>query len=376
MRIAVIGTGSIGSQALWQLSQQDCEVVGFELFQPGHSRGAAAGENRVFNFIELEDLRVLPMTERADELYRELEEVSGVKLRDLRGVLAICKEGAEPTRIALETARLAPERFEVLGTAEARAAYPKYQIGDDEIIIVDREGGVIFPDRTIQTAAALAVENGAQLHTESRVVEVQQVDGKVNVVLQNGNVEVFDRAIVAAGPWTGQLLPSMSKYFSMRRLVSTWFRPQFRETMEGVLPYVRTEPNYSYGLPSPDGSTLKVGLGFKDHMAVASPDETEYTLSEAELVPLRDIIRDLFPTFDDHPSRFTVCHESYTRARIEWVQPHPEMSNVLVMAGFSGKGFKNSPALGEIGARWALGHDPEPHTEFLFELEHLPVEQV
>nr|WP_245190230.1 FAD-dependent oxidoreductase [Leucobacter exalbidus] len=375
MRIAVIGTGTMGSQALWQLSQQDCDVVGYELYQPGHARGAAAGENRVFNFIELEDLRVLPMTDRADQLYRRLEEDSGVELRDLQGVLAIGEESAEPTQIALETARKYPDRFQVLSNAETRAKYPKFNIHDNEIAIFDKEGGIIFPDRTIQAASALAVENGAILHTEARVASIEQRDGKVYVTNTDQEVETFDRVVVAAGAWTGQLLPSMDKYFAMRRLISTWFRPKFRETMEGLPAYVRTEPNYSYGLPSPDGTALKVGLGFKNHLAIASPDSSEYTLSDADLLPLRNLVRDLFPSLGDYPSRFTVCHESYTKSRIEWVQPHPEMSNVLVMAGFSGKGFKNSPALGEIGARWALGLPTEPHAEFLFELDHLPFEE-
>lgn len=271
--------------------------------------------------------------------------------------------------------RRSPDRYKVFSPVEAREAFPKFNIHDDELAILDLEGGIIFPDRTIQTAAALAVENGATLRKESRVIGIEQRDGQVWVRTEDGEQDAYDRVVVAAGPWTGQLLPEMKQYFAIRRLTSTWFRPRFRETMEGLPAYVRTEPNYSYGLPSPDGTSMKVGLGFPNHLAVESPDATEYTLTEADLEPLRNLVRDLFPTLEDYPTRFTVCHESYTKSRIEWVQPHPQMENVLVMAGFSGKGFKNSPALGEIGARWALGHSPEEHAQFLFEMEHEPFEE-
>lgn len=371
-RIAVIGAGTMGAQALWQLSQHDCEAVGYDLYQPGHSRGAAAGENRVFNFIELEYPSVLPITDRADAVYRELEARSGVRLRDLRGVLAIGQEGAEPTRIALENASVRPSRFEVLTNAETRARFPKFNIHDDEIGIFDHEGGIIFPDRTIQAAAALAVENGATLRTESRVTGVEQRDGKVIVTTEDGGSDVFDRAIVTVGPWIGQFFPEMRQFFTTRRLISTWFRPKFRETMEGLPTYVRMEPNYSYGLPSPDGTSLKVGLGFANHIAIDSPESADQNLTESELMPFRDLVRDLFPSLEDYPTRFTVCRESYTKCRLEWLQPHPEMENVLVIAGFSGKGFKNSPALGEIGARWALDLQTEPFAQFLFDIEHEP----
>lgn len=43
-KVAVIGLGTVGSMALWQLSKQsDVEVSGFEQFGIGHDRSAVGG---------------------------------------------------------------------------------------------------------------------------------------------------------------------------------------------------------------------------------------------------------------------------------------------------------------------------------------------
>ncbi|WP_281194621.1 NAD(P)-dependent oxidoreductase, partial [Streptomyces yerevanensis] len=40
-RVAVVGTGTMGSQAAWRLAARGAEVVGYDRFAPGHDRSAA-----------------------------------------------------------------------------------------------------------------------------------------------------------------------------------------------------------------------------------------------------------------------------------------------------------------------------------------------
>jgi sarcosine oxidase len=39
-RVAVIGAGSMGSQAMWRLAARGAEVIGYDRYAPGHDRGA------------------------------------------------------------------------------------------------------------------------------------------------------------------------------------------------------------------------------------------------------------------------------------------------------------------------------------------------
>jgi sarcosine oxidase len=54
-RVAVVGVGTMGSQAAWRLAARGAEVVGYDRFAPGHDRSAAGGETRVFRSAHFED---------------------------------------------------------------------------------------------------------------------------------------------------------------------------------------------------------------------------------------------------------------------------------------------------------------------------------
>ena len=54
-RVAVVGTGTMGSQAAWRLASRGADVVGYDRYAPGHDRSAAGGETRVFRSAHFED---------------------------------------------------------------------------------------------------------------------------------------------------------------------------------------------------------------------------------------------------------------------------------------------------------------------------------
>ncbi|MER5437771.1 FAD-dependent oxidoreductase [Streptomyces sp. NPDC002790] len=369
-RIAVIGTGTIGAQALWQLAKHGADVTGYELFSPGHSRGAAGGETRLFRHIDVENPEYLPVTDRSDLIWRELEAESGRTLRNLTGALAIGSTASPATHTALESAALLGNRAEVLGREEARLRFPQYRLHEDELAILDKGAGIIFPERTVRTAADAALARGARILRECRVTAINQVGSQVDIVADNGT-ERYDRVVVAAGAWTATLLPDIAPYLATRRLISSWYLPKAGSTLDGMLPYLRTEPDYSYGLPTADGLAMKLGVGFRDHLPVESPDTAPLRITDEDLEPIRAVARDLFPALDDYPMRAQPYFEAYTHSRVEFLREHPGMPSVFVCAGFSGKGFKNAPVFGEAAAMAALGLPPKSDSmAFILDAEH------
>jgi sarcosine oxidase len=370
-RIAVIGTGTIGAQTLWQLVRHGADATGYELFSPGHSRGAAGGETRLFRHIDVEHLEYLPITDRADLIWRELEKESGRTLRNLTGALAIGSTTSPATRTALKSAALLGSRAEVLSREEAQLRFPQYRLHEDEIAILDKGAGVIFPERTVRAAADAAVARGARILRECRVTAIEQVGDQVDIVAGNGR-ERYDGVVVAAGAWTATLLPDVAPYLATRRLISSWYLPKAGSTLDGMLPYLRTEPAYSYGLPTPDGLAMKLGVGFRDHLPIESPDTAPLRITDSDLEPVRAVARGLFPMLEDYPMRAQAYFEAYTHTRIEFMRAHPTMPSVFVCAGFSGKGFRNAPAFGELAARAILGLPPRSDSEaFVLDAEHL-----
>src|SRR5699024_10665396 len=186
-RVAVIGTGTIGSQVLWQLARRGAEPVGYELYKPGHPRGAAGGESRLFRYIELEDMRYFRVVKRANQLWNELQEKSSARLRSLDGALTIVAEGTNASSTAAESAELLGDRATVLSGDEIRRQYPDFRLLENEYGILDDEAGTIYPDRAIQAASSAAVAEGASIRTESRVTEIEQHGAQVLVKTDHGD---------------------------------------------------------------------------------------------------------------------------------------------------------------------------------------------
>src|SRR5699024_5834095 len=152
-----IGTGTIGSQVLWQLARQGADPVGYELYSPGHPRGAAGGESRLFRYIELEDMRYFSVVKRANRLWNWWQARSPERLRSLEWALSIVHEEPTAASTAVESAEVLRDRATVLSGDDMRPQYPAFRLLENEYGILDKDAGTIYPDRAIQAASSAAV---------------------------------------------------------------------------------------------------------------------------------------------------------------------------------------------------------------------------
>ncbi|WP_188549270.1 FAD-dependent oxidoreductase [Sediminivirga luteola] len=369
-RIAVVGIGTMGSQVLWQLAKRGYDVTGYELFAPGHSRGAAGGETRLFRTIQMEDHGYAPIADRADELYRALEADSGQQLRDITGALVMGHPSSPDTQTALEAAERSAHPVRVLDREESMREFPEFALDPGDVTIWDGHGGIIRPELTVATAAAQAQRHGVTILRRHRVTAIEDTGSGVHVTA-DGQTRQFDRVVAAPGAWTSLLFPELAGLFEMRRLLSAWFFPAVPGQLERVLPFLRTKPaqteknTYAYGLPYADRTAMKLGLGSDQEARVDSPDTADYYVTDTLLEPFAEWIGRYMPVLDPYPMRIATYFESFTASGREYVQAHPQMENVIVMAGFSGHGFKMAPAFGEIGADLAEGRTPALDIGFL-----------
>jgi sarcosine oxidase len=367
MKVAVVGVGTMGAQVLWQLSKRGVDVTGFETYAPGHSRGAAGGENRLFRNIELEEPGYSPIVARADRIWDELQKESGRELRTLTGTLVMGSPQHEQMQTALRSALETGIDHEVLDADALARRFPQYGLDDGDLAILDVHSGFVRPELTVATAARLAQARGARLITDTTVIAVKGTGSGAVVTTTEGD-HYFDRVIVSAGGWTTKLLPEFRGIVETRRLISSWHFAADPNYVPGILPFIRTEPTYCYGIPTADYTAMKIGLGYSSHLEVDDPDDVERVVRPDELAPFHAAIARYLPGLDPHPMRTESYLETYTASRREWMGPHPEMDNVIVLSGFSGHGFKMCPAIGEIGANLVLGEPSPVDLDFLQKL--------
>lgn len=360
-RVAVVGVGTMGSQAAWRLAARGAEVVGYDRFAPGHDRSAAGGESRIFRSAHFEDSRYVPLLRHADSLWEQLQQETGRELRRLTGCLLMGPTEHQQMATVLKSIAEHDLDHEVLDAEAIAKRFPQYRLEDGDAAVLDRRAGLIRPELTVQTAARRAEQLGAVIHRYTPVREITPVSGGVEIRTDDGS-ERFDAAVVSPGPWVNDLLPGLPWEVQIRRLISAWFVPTTDAWFGEERPaFIRTAPTHCYGLPSPDGVSVKLGLSQALHRLAGDPNQLDRTVQPEELEIFADLIGRYMPDLTPDPTRLSVYMEGYTDSSRPLVGPLPGAENVVLLAGFSGHGFKLSPAFGDIAADLALeGRTSQP----------------
>src|SRR5580692_5796949 len=87
--VIVLGTGGVGSAAMYHLASRGTRVLGLDRFGPGHDRGSSHGRTRIIRQAYFEHPDYVPLLFRAYELWADLEARSGRPLLHEIGLLQI-----------------------------------------------------------------------------------------------------------------------------------------------------------------------------------------------------------------------------------------------------------------------------------------------
>jgi sarcosine oxidase len=356
----------MGSQVMWRLAARGAEVIGYDRYAPGHDRGAAGGETRIFRAVHLGDPGYIPLLRLADRMWDRLQRETGFSLRRRSGCLVMGETESAAMRLLLSASTTHQLDHEVLDREELARRYPQHRLPDGHTAVLDRQGSIIRPEASIQAAAARAEQLGARLHRYTPVREIAPAPGGgVHIVTDQGTDHV-DTAVVTVGPWVNTLLPDLPRTVDIRRLISSWHIPTRHDWFAGGAPaFVRSTPHDCYGLPSPDGISVKLGLSLARYLPVPDPERLDRTVRPEELATFRELIAELMPDLNPDPIRLSVYMEGYTASGNPLVGHLPGEDDIVVLTGFSGSGFKLSPAMGEIAADLALDGTTDHPVGFL-----------
>ena len=120
--VAIVGLGAMGGAAALELSRRGADVIGFDRFTPPHTFGSSHGDTRIIREAYFEHPVYVPMVQRAFELWRELERVSGRALLQQTGGLMIGAAGQRARRgCAAQRARAWPAACSAVGGRHSRA---------------------------------------------------------------------------------------------------------------------------------------------------------------------------------------------------------------------------------------------------------------
>ena len=352
----ILGTGGVGSAALYHLSRRGARALGIDRFAPGHDRGSSHGETRIIRLAYFEHADYVPLLRRAYELWGELEERRGQKLYHETGLLEVGPSEGTVVPGVLASARRHSLEVELLDPREAERRFPGFRIPEGMAAVFERRAGYLRVEDCVRAHAEEAVRLGARLVTGETVLR-WRVDGAGVAVETDRGTHRAARLIVTAGAWAGGLLADLGVRLEVRRKTLLWYRTasaQHREESGGPGFFYETPTGLFYGFPEIGDGEIKVA----EHSggeSVADPLTVDRSLRPSDRLPVEEFLRRYLPGVRaDDCVRHAICLYTMSRDEHFVVDRHPDHPQVSFAAGLSGHGFKFTSVLGEVLAGLAL----------------------
>jgi sarcosine oxidase len=339
LRVAVIGGGVMGAAAAWRLTRRGAEVVCYDRFSPPHALGSSHGESRIIRTAYFEGTWYVPLLQEVFALWRELEAATGADLLTMTGALMLGAATSEAVSGAISSAQTHSLRVEVIDPGELRRRYPGHVVRDGDMGVLDLQAGFLRPEAAV----------GAMLSKVPRVERNTAVKSVADLLDDN------DAVVVAAGPWTPELIDWIP--LEVERQVMTWFaiEPNADWLKPEAFPvFIRQSAEIGdiYGLPTLDGSSVKVARHHDG--APTDPERLNRGVDDEELEPLRVFVRDYLRGVTTRVTRTAVCMYTNTPDGHFVIDFAPHDRRVVVVSACSGHGFKFAPVIGDIAADLVL----------------------
>jgi monomeric sarcosine oxidase len=357
--VAVIGTGAMGGSAAYHLAKSGASVIAFDQFTVPHDRGSSHADTRLIRQAYFEDPDYVPLLRRAYELWEDLEEEPGQLF--VKSGLFIA---GRPDRTVMQgVKRSATEhqiRTETLGPQEASRRFPGFSFAEDEICIFEPEAGYLNVDQVLQAHLAGAAKAGAQIRQNTEVTAIKRDAG--GYVISTGQGEFRAKKVVlAGGAWNGQLMTSLLGHRLVPHRVPLFWFPVIDRTKEPAVCFAYDLPEgFFYGFRPFDG-LVKAGL-HKPGPVIPNPTNYNRTISDEERDPVRRFFREKIVFADSSIAKEATCIYTMTADEHFIID---EVDGMVILAGFSGHGFKFASVVGEIAKDLALTGKSHLPYEFL-----------
>ena len=229
--------------------------------------------------------------------------------------------------------------------------FPQFAVSGEDRLFFDPWAGYLRSGQALADLAGLAREAGVEVRENTRVTAVEETASGAKVRWETGSQDC-DRAVVAAGPWVGELLPAMAARVRITRQQMAFFHPKDRAPFErGRFPVwsILSPGNLWYGFPYLHEGLVKVAEDSKvdDTTVDVSREPTPEFLDWA-----REFVAARIPALDGAaPAGGRSC--LYTNMAdmedeqfvIDWA---PGCQRVLIAGCGCGHGFKFGGSIGPV----------------------------
>ena len=348
MRVGIVGAGIFGLAAALELRARGHDVAVFEQGETPNERASSTDVSKTIRRLYGTNAAYVELAERAGAQWRRWQDRLGESFYTQTGQLEIVRNFDPEDRMYQSwqflTARGAG--VQVLSPREVRRRFPQFAVEPGETGVFDPWAGFVASGRAVGALASLARSEGITIREHTPILAVDDVAAAAQVRWTSETAS-FDRAIVAAGPWVGRLVPEVGNQVRITRQQMAFFRPvDPRPFAPGTMPVWGINPDTDgwYGHPLLQEGYVKVANDLREEDA--DPDVTRQ-VSPAFLERAAAFVARRLPALaGGAPVGGRACLYANTPDHhfvIDYVSPR-----VLVAGGGSGHGFKFGGSIGPV----------------------------
>ncbi len=364
-QIVVVGAGVFGAWTAHHLRQLGHKVTLVDAHGPAHSRASSGGESRLTRAGYGRDAIYTRMAWDSLPQWKALSAVSGLPIFVDCGVVFFSHLRDDYFEGAVAVHRELKLPIEELNRSELQKRFPMIDFAGVEIGLHEPGFGALMARRAVQTLVDRFVREGGS-YVKGAVQPPTVAAGRLeDVRLASGERIRGDRFVFAAGPWLPKLFPDVigARIRPTRQEVFYFAAPAGdRRFLPAVMPGWAdfNRGDIFYGFPDLEGRGVMWGLAA--HGAGVDPDTLDRRPTDAAIAEIAAFRDRRFPALRNAPLiGAKVCQYENSSNGDFLIDAHPRLSNVLLVGGGSGHGFKHGPEVGRYAAARLLGSaKPEP----------------
>ena len=362
-RVVVIGSGVFGAWTAHHLLNAGHKVILVDAWGPAHARASSGGESRLTRAAYGKDEVYTRMAFDSLPQWKGLSAVAGLPIFFACGVIFFSRTADSYFSDSLAVHRRLGLPIEQLGNREMQQRFPMIDFAGVEIGLWEPAFGALMARRAVQTLVDRFVRAGGEYRRGSATAP-SGTNGRLDsVTLASGERIAADRFVFALGPWLPKLFPELlgRRIFATRQEVFFFAPPAGDQrfgpaAMPGWADF--DGENVFYGFPDLENRGVK--FANDKHGTLVDPDTQDRRPSQAALAEIIAFRDRRFPLLKGAPlTEARVCQYENSSNGDFLIDLHPQLSNVLLVGGGSGHGFKHGPEVGRYAAARLFGNVKE-----------------